>query len=91
MPSARSPETILAERGLSRVPVARKTRFAVSSLGPSIAVFEDGIIQQIAPPDDLYERPDNSFVAQFIGENNTITGTVDSINDDVAEVTLDLR
>ncbi len=41
-----------------------------------VAVFDDGIIQQLAPPDDLYERPDNSFVAQFIGENNKLTGTV---------------
>ena len=37
-----------------------------------IAVFNDGVIQQLATPDDLYERPQNSFVAQFIGENNKI-------------------
>ncbi len=59
------------------------------TMSDRIAVFEDGIIQQIAPPDDLYERPDNSFVAQFIGENNTLRGTVDSIVDGVAEVILD--
>ncbi len=41
-----------------------------------IAVFNDGIIQQLAPPEDLYERPDNAFVAQFIGENNRLIGTV---------------
>ena len=41
-----------------------------------IAVFNDGIIQQLAPPEDLYERPENAFVAQFIGENNKIIGTV---------------
>ena len=41
-----------------------------------IAVFDDGIIQQLATPSDLYERPENSFVAQFIGENNKLTGTV---------------
>ncbi len=41
-----------------------------------IAVFNDGIIQQLATPSDLYERPENSFVAQFIGENNRLTGTV---------------
>jgi len=59
------------------------------TMSDRIAVFEDGIIQQIAPPDDLYERPQNSFVAQFIGENNTLRGTVDSIVDGVAEVILD--
>jgi putative spermidine/putrescine transport system ATP-binding protein len=41
-----------------------------------IAVFNDGIIQQLASPEDLYERPDNAFVAQFIGENNRLIGTV---------------
>ena len=41
-----------------------------------IAVFNDGIIQQLAPPEDLYELPENAFVAQFIGENNRLVGEV---------------
>ncbi len=41
-----------------------------------IAVFNDGIIQQLASPEALYELPDNAFVAQFIGENNKLIGTV---------------
>ena len=41
-----------------------------------VAVFNDGVIQQLAPPDELYERPDNAFVAQFIGENNTFVGDI---------------
>lgn len=45
-----------------------------------IAVFNDGVIQQLAPPDALYERPDNAFVAQFIGENNKLLGTVEEID-----------
>ncbi len=45
-----------------------------------IAVFNDGIIQQLATPDHLYERPENAFVAQFIGENNKLLGTVKEIN-----------
>ena len=45
-----------------------------------IAVFNDGKIQQISTPDVLYEKPDNSFVAQFIGENNQIKGKVKSVN-----------
>jgi len=48
-----------------------------------IAVFNDGRIQQISTPDILYEKPENSFVAQFIGENNQITGKVESIIDNV--------
>ena len=45
-----------------------------------IAVFNDGKIQQISSPDVLYEKPENAFVAQFIGENNQLKGTVKSIN-----------
>jgi putative spermidine/putrescine transport system ATP-binding protein len=39
-------------------------------------VFNDGILQQIAPPNEPYEAPANKFVAQFIGENNAISGQV---------------
>lgn len=51
-----------------------------------VAVFNDGVIQQLAPPDVLYERPDNAFVAQFIGENNTLVGDIKEINGDTATV-----
>ncbi len=53
-----------------------------------IAVFNDGIIQQLAEPDDLYERPANAFVAAFIGENNRLEGSVDSIDGKYCNVTL---
>ena len=51
-----------------------------------IAVFEDGIIQQLAAPDDLYERPDNAFVASFIGENNRLVGKVTDTQGDLCTV-----
>jgi putative spermidine/putrescine transport system ATP-binding protein len=54
-----------------------------------IAVFNDGKIQQISTPDVLYEKPDNSFVAQFIGENNQLKGKVKSINGNSCIVTTD--
>ncbi len=59
------------------------------TMSDRIAVFDDGVIQQLATPDDLYERPENAFVAQFIGENNRMTGTVKAIEGDVATVELD--
>ncbi len=59
------------------------------TMSDRVAVFNDGVIQQLAPPDELYERPTNSFVAQFIGENNTLTGVVTEINDTVCTVKLD--
>ena len=51
------------------------------TMSDRVAVFNDGRIQQLATPSDLYERPDNSFVAGFIGENNKLPGTIESIGD----------
>ncbi len=59
------------------------------TMSDRVAVFNDGRIQQLAPPADLYERPDNSFVAQFIGENNKLVGTVQELSEDKALVKLD--
>jgi len=54
-----------------------------------IAVFNDGEIQQLASPEELYERPQNAFVAQFIGENNRFSGTVKGHSGQACEVELD--
>lgn len=59
------------------------------TMSDNVAVFDDGRIQQLAPPDKLYEEPENSFVAQFIGENNTLAGTIKEITGDTCIVTLD--
>ncbi len=60
------------------------------TMSDRVAVFEDGIIQQLSSPEELYERPQNSFVAQFIGENNKLRGTIADIGKDkVATVKLD--
>ena len=54
-----------------------------------IAVFNDGVVQQLSTPDILYEKPENSFVAQFIGENNRMTGTIKQLNGNYCNVDLD--
>jgi putative spermidine/putrescine transport system ATP-binding protein len=58
------------------------------TMSDRIAVFNDGVVQQLAPPEELYEKPQNSFVAQFIGENNTLIGKVKAINEGIARVEL---
>ncbi len=58
------------------------------TMSDRVAVFNDGRIQQLAPPADLYERPDNSFVAQFIGENNKLLGTIEELSEGKALVRL---
>ncbi len=59
------------------------------TMSDRIAVFNDGIVQQLAPPADLYERPENAFVAQFIGENNKLGGEVTALNGTEARVSID--
>ena len=46
------------------------------TMSDRIAVFNAGMVQQCAAPATLYERPANAFVADFIGENNLIPGTI---------------
>ncbi|WP_417264512.1 ABC transporter ATP-binding protein [Celeribacter sp.] len=59
------------------------------TMSDRVAVFNDGRIQQLAPPAELYERPDNSFVAGFIGENNKLPGVIEELNGDRAVVRLE--
>jgi len=59
------------------------------TMSDRIAVFEDGVIQQLSTPNTLYEKPDNSFVAQFIGENNRLNGNIEHIDGNVCQVRLD--
>ncbi|WP_424931612.1 ABC transporter ATP-binding protein [Amaricoccus macauensis] len=59
------------------------------TMSDRVAVFNDGVIQQLAAPPTLYERPDNAFVAQFIGENNKLVGKVTSIDGDQARVAIE--
>src|SRR5262249_59497362 len=56
------------------------------TMSDRIAVFNDGVIQQLARPADLYERPENAFVAQFIGENNRLRGKVSAMNGTTCQV-----
>ena len=76
------------ELGITTVYVTHDQTEALT-MSDRVAVFNDGKIQQLAPPDELYESPQNSFVAQFIGENNTLEGTVKEIKDGLALVQLD--
>ena len=54
-----------------------------------IAVFNDGKVQQLSSPDQLYEAPVNSFVAEFIGENNRFSGEVTELSKEKCKVKLD--
>ena len=59
------------------------------TMSDRIAVFNDGVVQQLAAPDVLYEQPDNAFVASFIGENNRLIGDVVELSGDACKVRMD--
>ncbi len=46
------------------------------ALSDRITVFKDGAIEQVGTAHELYESPLTLFVAQFLGESNTISGTL---------------
>ncbi|MBQ6930361.1 MAG: ABC transporter ATP-binding protein [Oscillospiraceae bacterium] len=46
------------------------------SMSDTIVVMSEGVIQQIGTPVDIYNEPENAFVADFIGESNIIDGVM---------------
>lgn len=46
------------------------------SMSDRVVVMNEGAIEQVGAPRDIYEEPDNIFVAQFIGEINILSGVV---------------
>lgn len=77
-----------ARLGMTAVYVTHDQGEALT-MSDRVAVFHDGVVQQIDTPERLYEHPVNSFVANFIGENNTLPGTVESLGEGVCGVRLD--
>jgi ABC-type Fe3+/spermidine/putrescine transport system ATPase subunit len=49
-----------------------------------IAVMRDGEVKQVGSPEDIYARPRNAFVADFVGESNLIIGRIARIEQDRA-------
>ena len=59
------------------------------TMSDRIAVMNKGIVEQVAGPEEVYERPATTFVAGFIGVSNLMPGTVRSLSGDTATVELD--
>ena len=74
--------------GVTVVYVTHDQREALT-MSDRIAVFNDGAIQQVDAPGALYEQPQNSFVAQFVGENNQLHGRIEHSNGAACLVALD--
>jgi spermidine/putrescine transport system ATP-binding protein len=53
-------------------------------MSDTVVVMEGGVIQQIGTPEDIYNEPENAFVADFIGESNILDGIM--LEDGVVEL-----
>jgi spermidine/putrescine ABC transporter ATP-binding subunit len=63
------------ELGITTVYVTHDQEEALS-LSDRVAVMREGRVLQLGPPRELYERPRTRFVADFVGTNNLVPGTV---------------
>jgi spermidine/putrescine transport system ATP-binding protein len=59
------------------------------TMSDRIAVMNRGLIEQVGVPEDVYERPETTFVAGFIGVSNLMPGTVQSVSGDRTKVRLE--
>src|ERR687885_2072157 len=59
------------------------------TMSDRIAVMNHGVVEQVADPETVYERPATTFVAGFIGVSNLMPGEVISANGGGAQVRLD--
>src|ERR1035437_1927262 len=64
------------ELGITMVFVTHDQSEAMT-LSDRVAVFNQGRIEQLASPQQLYDAPVNPFVANFLGDNNMINGTLE--------------
>jgi spermidine/putrescine transport system ATP-binding protein len=64
------------EIGITFIHVTHDQEEAMT-MADTIAVMNGGKIEQLGPPEELYERPRTSFVARFLGASNLLPGTVE--------------
>jgi len=63
------------ELGLSAIFVTHDQEEALV-MSDRIAVINQGVVQQLAPPNDVFEKPNNEFVAKFMGVTNVFSATL---------------
>jgi iron(III) transport system ATP-binding protein len=76
---------ICKEAGLTAIYVTHDQKEALS-IADRVAVLESGRLLQTGAPDEVYLRPRNKFVAQFIGETTFVEGKVAELGDGFATV-----
>ncbi|HEX3221059.1 MAG TPA: ABC transporter ATP-binding protein [Nocardioides sp.] len=76
---------IQTEVGITFIHVTHDQEEAMT-MADTIAVMNAGVIEQMGAPDELYENPRTTFVANFLGQSNLIGGTIASSGGDMTKV-----
>lgn len=76
---------IQSELGVTTIYVTHDQMEAMA-MSDRIMVMDNGYVKQIGTPQEIYNRPLNRFVADFIGETNLIEATTIAIHDDEIQV-----
>ncbi len=59
------------------------------TMSDRIAVMNQGNLEQVGTPEEIYNHPETKFVADFIGESNIIEGYIEEMTEDSIEVTME--
>ena len=76
---------IQTEIGITFIHVTHDQEEAMT-MADTIAVMNAGLIEQMGAPDELYENPRTTFVANFLGQSNLIAGRIQSRDGDMTKV-----
>ena len=72
-------KAIQTELGITTIYVTHDQEEALA-VSDRVAVMREGAPEQVAPPRAVYRRPSSRFVAEFVGDNNVLSGTVTSVS-----------
>ncbi len=75
-------KSIQSELGITFVYITHDQEEALN-MSSRVAVMRDGVFEQLGTPDEIYDSPETSFVASFVGEANVIRGKVMSVDGDL--------
>jgi ABC-type Fe3+/spermidine/putrescine transport system ATPase subunit len=81
-------KTLQAEVGSTFVYVTHDQEEALT-MSDRVALMKDGQIEQIGRPEDIYNRPASVYAADFIGDANSLSGTVDTASGSTCVLKLD--
>ncbi|MGI6353622.1 MAG: ABC transporter ATP-binding protein [Lentisphaerae bacterium] len=79
--------SLCKESGLTGIYVTHDRQEALS-MADRVAVLKDGVVRQVASPQELYRRPASAFIANFIGETNFLRGKV--VSKETGRILLDV-